>query len=310
MKKIFKIVLWTIAGMATYIHFSGIPSYPELAAKIPTDYKIESTPERVAKGAKIASLACYDCHSSNKEQRLSGKEILDIPKEFGAVYSKNITNDPKYGIGKWTDGELAYFLRTGVRKDGSFAPMYMPKLPLMSEEDMAALIAFLRSDEPLVQPSERVAPMCRPSFLTKALSHFVMKPYPANLGPKTTPTEQIAQGKYLADAMYGCTNCHSADFKKSNELNPPENLGYCGGGNVLLTLEGENILAANISPDKETGIGTWTADEFLNAVKFGKGKDGQPLRYPMMPKTALDTSEVMAIFAYLQTVPAIHNKIK
>jgi cytochrome c2 len=316
MKTFLKPILWIVLGLVaivlmagTYVKVTGVPTYPQLATQIPKDFKVEITPERIAQGAKIVQLACYDCHVSDTEQRLSGKIIKDMPTELGIAYSKNITKHPEIGIGKWTDAELAYFLRTGVRADGSFAPPYMPKFPLMSDVDLKSVIAFLRSDEVLVQPSAKEPPASEPSFLTTVLTHTVAKPYPFNLAPAQPPTEQIAFGKYLSDAMYGCTNCHSADFKKNNDLKPTENAGYCGGGNPLLTLEGEIINSANISPDVETGIGNWTPAEFLQSVKYGKGKNGQVNRYPMLPKAMLDSAEVMAIYAYLKTVPPIKNKV-
>lgn len=316
MKSLLKTVLWIAGGLiaivllaGTYIKLQGVPTYPNLASQIPKDFKVEITPERVAHGAKIVYLACYDCHVSETEQRLSGKLVKDMPAVFGLAYSRNITKDVNVGIGKWTDAELAYFLRTGVRSDGSFAPTYMPKFPLMSDADLKALIAFLRSDEVLVKASAQEPQPSQPSFLTVLLTHTVAKPYPFTAAMVAPPTEPVALGKYLADAMYGCTSCHSADFKTNNDLKPTENQGYCGGGNGLLTLEGQIIKAPNISLDAETGIGKWTPDEFLQAVKYGKGKNGQPLRYPMLPKAMLDSTEVMAIYAYLKTVPPIKNKV-
>jgi hypothetical protein len=60
---------------------------------------------------------------------------------------------------------------------------------------------------------------------------------------------------------------------------------------------------------KETGIGTWTEVDFMACVLAGKGKNGQAMRYAMMPKTALDSAEVRAIDAYLATVPVLKNAV-
>jgi cytochrome c2 len=318
MKKFFRISLRivgvlavAIGGLVAYFQIKGIPTYRDLASQIPKDYKVTVTPERVQKGMKIASMLCNDCHTSNDEQRLSGKRVLDIPKDFGTAYSLNLTNDPEKGIGKWTDGELAYFIRTGVRADGSFAPAYMPKFPIMSEEDLQSVISFLRSDNLLVQASKLEPPFSEPSLLTKVLTNTVMKPYPFDAAPAQAPpvTNQVLHGKYLADAVYGCTNCHSADFKSNNELDPPSNKGYCGGGNKLLDLDGNTILAANITFDNETGLGSWSEDDFITCVKYGKRKNGEPLRYPMTPRSGLDSTEVKAIYAYLKSIPTIKNPV-
>ena len=66
---------------------------------------------------------------------------MDEIKQFGVIYSKNITKDPEHGIGKWTDGELLYLLRTGIKPDGRFLPV-MAKLQKMSDEDIQSIVAF------------------------------------------------------------------------------------------------------------------------------------------------------------------------
>jgi cytochrome c2 len=309
--RIVGVLALVVGAFATYVQLKGVPTYPELAAQIPKNYKVLITPEKVLKGAKIASMLCNDCHLSNTEARLSGKKLVDIPAEFGVAYAPNITRDPDKGIGKWTDGALAYYIRTGVRADGSFAPPYMPKFPIMSEEDLQSIIAYLRSDELVVQASQSEPPLSEPSFLIKLLTNTVIKPYPFDAAPAQAPpmANKIAHGKYLSDAVYGCTSCHSADFKSNNELNPPTNKGYCGGGNALLDLEGHVIRSANITFDAETGLGEWSENDFIACVRYGKAKNGQAMRYPMLPKTALDSAEVKAIYAYLKTVPVLKNAV-
>lgn len=66
----------------------------------------------------------------------------------GKIYSQNITQDSTYGIGNWTDAELLYLLRTGIKKDGQYIPPYMAKLTVTSDQDINAIISFLRSDDP------------------------------------------------------------------------------------------------------------------------------------------------------------------
>jgi cytochrome c1 len=61
--------------------------------------------------------------------------------------------------------------------------------------------------------------------------------------------------------------------------------------------------------DKETGIGNWTEQQFVDAVRFGKKPQGGMLHYPMTPHAALTETEVKAVFAYLKTVPVVHNKV-
>src|SRR5688572_30331296 len=114
-------------GFALYVHLSGIPRYtPE-----PVTLDVEVTPERVERGKRHASMLCAGCHMNPTTGALTGKRIDDAPPQFGTVYSLNITAHPVQGIGSWTDGEIAYLLRTGVARDGRYTPPWMVKLPLM-----------------------------------------------------------------------------------------------------------------------------------------------------------------------------------
>src|SRR5437868_4974231 len=112
MKKLFKIlgiilllVVIVVAGGATFISMRGIPKYE---AKVPDIPKVEITPQRVARGETIASMLCRNCHYNSQTGKLTGRELKEAP-DFGTIYSKNITQDPESGIGKWTDAQVIYF---------------------------------------------------------------------------------------------------------------------------------------------------------------------------------------------------------
>jgi mono/diheme cytochrome c family protein len=295
------------AGLAAYVEIDGVPRYE---AK-PPDLHVAITPERVARGQKLATLICADCHENDRTHVLTGKHLAEMPKEFGVVFSKNITRHPEKGIGRWTDGEIAYLLRTGVRRDGQYVPPWMPKFPNMSDEDLASIIAFLRSDDPRVAAADvDPAGTTRPSFLGKALTHTVMKPlpFPAKAIPEPDKKDRVAYGRYLAVTL-DCWTCHSADFKTMNVMEPEKTPGYFGGGNTVGGVDHAPITTANLTPDDETGIGRWTEADFVRAVRSGFRPDGRVLRYPMLPKPDLDEDEVSAIYSYLRTVPRIRNAV-
>src|SRR4030095_8423020 len=129
------------------------------------DRRVEITPEKIERGRKLANLTCISCHQDPTTGKVTGKLLVDAPKEFRPIYSKNITHDPAHGIGSWTDGELIYFLRTGVHRTGQYVPPYMPKFPLLSDDDVESIVAFLRSDDPLMAASTADPPgQTRPSF--------------------------------------------------------------------------------------------------------------------------------------------------
>jgi cytochrome c1 len=75
--------------------------------------------------------------------------------------------------------------------------------------------------------------------------------------------------------------------------------------------DGSKIHSLNLTMDEETGIGRWTEDEFVKAVKAGIVPNGQPaLRPPMKPYADLTDGEAKAIYAYLKTIPKISNKVE
>jgi hypothetical protein len=90
-------------------------------------------------------------------------------------------------------------------------------------------------------------------------------------------------------------------------MEPEKSEGYFGGGNKMLDRNLKPILTANLTMDEETGLGVWTKEGFIKTVRFAVRLDGTPLRFPMRPYTYLTDEEIGAIWAYLQTLPKIHN---
>lgn len=315
MRKLLKILLILFGVLfvaalvgAGFVHFGGIPSYEAKA----TVLNIKADSAMIAEGRRIASMLCAHCHRG-EDGKLSGRLMNDLVPEFGKVWAPNITQSDQSKIHGYTDGELAYLLRTGVKRDGKYAPPWMPKFPLLSDKDLHSIVAYLRSDQPELEPSDKVQPAPQPSFLSKLLCRVVFKPLPYPTAPILEPdqSDKVAWGRYLAIAKFDCYQCHSADFKTNDSFVPENSAGFMGGGNLLIDpTDGKTLIySANITMDKQTGIGNWTEAEFSNAVRFGQRPDGKPLRPPMMPYAALNEEEVSAIWAWLQTVPPIKNEV-
>ncbi len=301
------LLLVLAGGYAAYVAATGIPRY----APQPLDVHLQTSPERVARGRKFARLLCVGCHMDPTTRQLTGKRIADLSPQYGTIYSKNITRDPDSGIGAWTDGELMYFMRTGVNRRGQYVPPYMPKLPLLADDDLESIVAFLRSDDPLVASAAVDPPgVTRPSFLTKLLAHLLFKPLPLPTSRIETPSpdDTVAYGRYLS-ANLGCFTCHSVDFKSMNEFEPEKSGGYMGGGNALLDLNGDTIVAPNITFDASTGIGQWSVADFTRALRSAVRPDGRVLLYPMVPMPDLTEQDAAALYAYLATVPKIAHAV-
>ena len=167
-------ILLAAAGtFAAFVAIRGVPGYK--AEHI--DLKVPITPERIERGRQLTAMICSDCHMDRNTNKLSGTKMDEV-KMFGAIYSKNITKDPEHGIGRWTDGQLLYLLRTGIKPDGRFLPV-MAKMQKMSDEDLQSIVAFLRSDNPWVQADNTTHPESEYSFLAKFLTTIkAIKPMP------------------------------------------------------------------------------------------------------------------------------------
>jgi mono/diheme cytochrome c family protein len=304
---VFGAVLAVAAGAAAYVARSPIPHYP--VGKV--DFPVDVTPERVARGKRSVEMLCAGCHLDSATGGLTGKRMLDLPPQFGESWSRNITADPVKGIGSWTNGEIAYLIRTGVARDGRYTPPWMVKMPNVSDEDLRDVIAFLRSDDPLVQARDVANHDSRPSFLTKLLCRVAFGPFPYPERPVVAPpqADKAAYGRYLVNSRLLCYGCHSADFATNDDLVPEKSKGYLAGGNAMPDIGGKLVRTANLTPDPETGIGRWSAADFRRALRDGIRPDNRPLRYPMVPYRPLSDDEAEAIFAYLRSVPPVRNKV-
>jgi mono/diheme cytochrome c family protein len=314
MKKVMKIlglvlgsVVLLLAGFCAYVAAVGVPIYDPPAIPKTT---VAVTPARVVRGEVIAQIQCMSCHA-DKDKHLTGKYLAEVPALFGKLYSKNITQDIEKGIGNWTDGELIYFLRTGIRRDGSYAAI-MPQYPNMADEDLQSVVAWLRSDRFPVQASKQEPQSSELSFVSKLLTHTLMKPlpYPQSFIPQPDSNDLVALGKYTADAIGDCYSCHSGDLVDQDKVHTTKTKGYYGGGIEMVGEGGQKVITANLTFDEETGIARkYTREQFIRAVKSGVRPDGSILKYPMEPKIVLSDREVGAIYDYLKTVPKIKNDI-
>ncbi|SFD06570.1 cytochrome c [Collimonas sp. OK412] len=120
-------------------------------------------------------------------------------------------------------------------------------------------------------------------------------PQPAQAA--ASPGDQISRGAYLVRGG-DCMACHTA--RGGKEL---------AGGRAIQTPFGA-IYAPNLTPDNDTGIGAWSADDFWQALHNGKSKDGS-LLYPAFPYTnytKVTRADADAMFAYLRSVPPVPQK--
>ena len=292
-------------GAFAWLALAPLPRY----ALQPIVFNVaHATASDVAEGRRLAAMMCHSCHYDPATRAFSGKLLRDLPSIFGDFASANITRDPVHGIGGLTDADIARVVRTGVAHDGRLASP-MPTFARLSDRDLIAIVAFLRSDDPLVRAVSKPKMPARPALLGKAMAHLVLgpKPYPAAAIAAPLATDRVAFGRYLALHRFDCYKCHSAGFLRVDDDRPERSAGFFGGGTALVSANGTPIWSANLTPDEETGIGRWTEADFTRALRRGFRRDHTLLRSPMSMYPGMTDEEAAAIFAYLRTVPPIRR---
>ena len=260
----------------------------------------------VVEGKRITMLMCGSCHFNPDTKQFTGKKLEDSPAVFGTVYASNITRDSTHGIGSYTDAQLAYLIRTGVSKSGKIMP-YMQR-PNIADEDLQAIIAFLKSDDESVRPSTRSAGKTSYTTVGK-LAVSTVKPLQYKNTTVSKPQEKgVLLGRYLVDNL-ACFHCHSKSFVKLNMLEPEKSKGFMGGGNKLKDGEGKTVRIPNLTPH-DTGIKNWTLYDFKKAITEGVSKDGSFITYPMPLFPELTHDEITSMYAYIQTLKPIDNAIR
>ena len=137
-----------------------------------------------------------------------------------------------------------------------------------------------------------------------------------NVRPLTDRTfertpKRLTRGKYLVNGIGECFACHGP----SDATSPgwPPVLGKEGSGDASYTSSGElRYVAANLTPDRETGAGNWTDDMLARAIREGVGHDGRLLDPTHMPYEfyrAMSDEDLASIIVYLRSIPAIRNPL-
>ena len=118
---------------------------------------------------------------------------------------------------------------------------------------------------------------------------------------------EVARGKYLV-TIAGCNDCHTP----GSFLGKPDLSHTLGGSEVGFAIPGQGVfVGSNLTPDKETGLGSWTDDQIIAAFTAGLRPDGRRLA-PIMPWRALaqlSMDDAHAIVAYLRSIPAVKNAV-
>jgi mono/diheme cytochrome c family protein len=245
--------------------------------------------------------ACGNCHTDRGPDLLSmSTKYLAGGQRFTSpvfvTYSRNITPDKDTGIGTWTDAQIIRAFREGVAKEGNTLgpPMPIEIYNTMSDDDAKAIVAYLHTVQSVHNEVQE------PKY------KIPLRPEPAAKGIAAPPkSDKVAYGGYIVNSLAHCLECHTPQVGPARDY-----ANQKGAGGFRFEFAGTLVYSANITPDKETGIGNWTDDQIKRAITQGINKDGKQL-IPLMPYPYfmnMTPEDVDAVVAYLHTLAPVTKK--
>lgn len=282
------------------------------------DVRASSDPAVIARGEYLVygPAHCVECHASSFQEFQKIVDGQKVPLQggtpfvappLGTIYSRNLTPDPETGIGRYSDGQIARMMRFNVRPNGraSVAPM-MP-FHNMSDEDMIAIISFLRAQPPVknqVHENEWTVPG---KIIRSISSSFKPRDpgtvHPPKVAPEEKPTRE--RGEYLARYVGNCVGCHTPLDDTTFEPSGPE---FSGGEEFEpMPLPGADMQTwfrtPNITPVKGSALMKFP-DRATFVARFkvgGRQHPGTPM--PWEAYARMSAEDVGAIYEFLRSLP-------
>jgi mono/diheme cytochrome c family protein len=122
----------------------------------------------------------------------------------------------------------------------------------------------------------------------------------------TAAADPVARGRYLTTVM-GCVDCHN-----TGSFGPNPDAGHLEGGTIGFEMPGMGVFyPPNLTPHQDAGLGRWTDEQIVVALRTGRRPDGRELA-PIMPwrnYRILDDADAAAIVAYLRSLPPSDHRV-
>ncbi|MFQ6677514.1 MAG: cytochrome C [Fidelibacterota bacterium] len=282
------------------------------------DLKIEPTVERVARGEYLANAVtgCFDCHSEHKWDNFAipivegtkGKGGEYFGEELGVPGTICLSNITPYGLGEWTDGEIFRAIVSGVNKNGDAIFPMMPYMSYatMDVEDIYSIIAYLRTLKSIPSTTGK----SKLKFPLPYIIRTMPKEYVSQTKPD--PSNEVEYGKYLV-GIAGCVGCHTP----MEGHNPIKGMEFAGGSDHPMP-GGALVRSSNLTPDKETGIGEWERDDFIDRFKEFATPDAKNIPVVDNKNTTMGWTsyaemteeDLGAIYSYLMSLEPINNAVE
>ena len=291
-----------------------LTNYPDVGPAPQID--VARTPAQIERGQYLAEqvTVCQACHTPRdysvfagpiRKARLgAGGERWDQSMGLpGVLYADNIT---PAALGEWTDGEILRAFTSGVARDGTALFPLMPyhAYGRMAMADAESIVAYLRQI-PAIEHDVADRSLDPPLNLVVRLM-----PQQADPQPVPSSSDELLYGEYVT-TIAACSACHTS---LANDGQPVVETGYAGGHEYPLP-SGGIVRAANITPHAESGIGSWSREQFVARFRVMDGaRDAvSPGAFnTVMPWTQygqMTEQDLGAIYTYLMSLPAIDNTV-
>lgn len=287
-----------------------------------TSETVQPTPERLARGQYLVDTlaSCGACHTQRKSglafdaERADGSYLAGgnvLSDASFALWVPNLTGDLETGLGKWSDDQLMRAIRDGVRPDGSFMfpVMPYPDYRFISDEDVRAMVVYLRSVPKVRQARPRIDDDL--PFLAKVgIGMGVVQHAPAKEVPPPPADDPVKRGEYLAHLGH-CQTCHTMG---TTGPRAPDDGEFMDGSSRPFDTPGiGKVWASNLTPDAKTGIGRYSAEQLAESLRSGRRLDGKPMAYPMssfIPHLSGMTEEDMKdLVAWLRSLKPVSHPV-
>ena len=299
------VLIVVVAGVQAIVGWRSVLFGPE--ARDLTERSFESTPERLERGRYLANAVhgCLACHGERDWDAPGAPAVTDLGAgtdwafhDLPWLVASNLTPDPETGIGNVTDDALARAIREGIGFDGRALFPIMPwqEYQRVPDEDLAAIVVYLRSLEPV----RNELPSTMVPFPLSQIIKSLPEPLEGPVAPPDLSTPE-KRGEYLLRTA-ACHHCHTpqeqGEFRADLDM---------AGGFVLEAPTGA-AAATNLTPDG-TGL-LYDEDGFLMVMRTGSL--GASHMSPVMPwafYAAMTDEDLKAIYAYLRTLTPVKHVV-
>ena len=296
------IVAWRMLILPAPLSFAGgtqvdLASY---AGRSPVGVPTElADADDLTKGKYLTEAAdCMACHTMKGGKPYAGGRAFRLP--FGTLYAPNITSDRKTGIGAWNNAEFLRAMHHGISRDGSRLYPAFPyaSYALIADGDVRLIRRYLATIAPVQQANQAN------TFTFPYNQRWLMGIWSAFFVPSQSfrpVAERSAgwnRGAYLVEGATHCGECHTPrTLAQAMDMRQK----FAGG-----VAEGWN--AYNITSDRETGVGAWSAAHLASYLKTGYARghgvaSGSMEEAVDISLSKLTDSDIAAMVTYLQTVP-------